>query len=257
MIRIARPAPSDAALAALALGEQEVTALIAAVARNPQRAGGLGDSFQFESGIYGHPNVKEALTNFQHGKCAYCEGRFLAFSYGDTEHYRPKTYSQQKTGGRTIRPGYYWLAYTWSNLHFSCEKCNRARKRNVFPLRNSNMRARSPADDLTREDPLLIDPTGSRDPADHIRFKGAVPQPEDDIGETTIDLYGLDRIPLTAARLVHLQLVDSLLKLVALAKEPDASAQSVAFGGEAEAELARLALPDATFSAMTRDYLKR
>ena len=254
MIRIARPAASAEAIAALHPGIQKVADIVAAIALD-HNAGQQGASFKFDGDIYGHENVKSELIALQNEKCAYCEGRFSAFAYGDTEHYRPKGYSQQTIGGRTIRPGYYWLAYQWANLHYSCEKCNRQRKRNVFPLRNPATRARAPTDDLNQEDPMLLDPTGLRDPAEHIRFKGAVPEALTDVGRTTIALYFLDRIPLNAARLTHLKAVDSLKKLVTLAAEPDASAASLQYGAEAEAELARMILPDAAFSAMTRDYL--
>jgi uncharacterized protein (TIGR02646 family) len=253
MITIARPAPSAAALASLGGGNQKVADLVAEIALDPHA--GQNPSFKFDGSIYGHGDVKSELIALQRGKCAYCEGKFSAFAYGDTEHYRPKGYSQQSVGGRTIRPGYYWLAYEWTNLHYSCEKCNRQRKRNVFPLRNPAARARSPADNLGLEDPMLLDPTGQRDPAGHIKFNGAVPEARTDIGRMTIDLYYLDRIPLNAARLDHLKTVDSLRKLVMLAAELDASVNSVQFGLEAEAELARMVQPDAAFSAMTHDYL--
>lgn len=253
MIKIARPAASDAALAALEAGIQKVADLVAEINRDP--AAGKSSGFKFDGSIYGHEDVKSELIALQKDKCAYCEGKFSAFSYGDTEHYRPKGYSQQKAGGKTIKPGYYWLAYEWTNLHYSCEKCNRQRKRNLFPLHNPAVRARSPADDLGLEAPMLLDPAGSRDPADHIKFNGAVPEPLSDVGRLTIELYYLNRIPLNAARLAHLKIVITLKKLVKLAKEPGASVDSLQFGLEAEAELARMVQPDASFSAMTRDYL--
>ncbi len=229
--------------------------MVAAIALNAN-AGKFGSSFKFDGAIYGHQDVKDVLIAFQHGKCAYCEGKFSAFAYGDTEHYRPKGYSQQTIGGATNRPGYYWLAYQWSNLHYSCEKCNRARKRNVFPLRHPANRAQSPADDLGAEDPMLLDPTGERDPFEHIKFTGPVPEALSDVGRATIDLYYLDRIPLNAARVAHLKLVKSLTRLTLLAAEPNASAQAQQFGAEAEAELACMLQPDAAFSALTRDYLQ-
>jgi hypothetical protein len=253
MIKIERPAASAEATAALAEGIQMVADLIKLRANDP--TAGEKPTFQFNGGVYGHEDVKSELIALQNGKCAYCEGKFSAFAYGDTEHYRPKGYSQQKVGGKTLRPGYYWLAYEWTNLHYSCEKCNRQRKRNVFPLRNPALRARCPADDIGVEGPMLLDPTGTRDPADHIRFIGAVPEPLSDVGRTTIELYFLDRIPLSAARLAHLKTVDALRKLIKLAAEPDASALSLQFGLEAETELACMVQTDAAFSAMTRDYL--
>src|ERR1700712_3696718 len=44
----------------------------------------------FDSAIYGHQKVKEALIIIQDGKCCFCESKFLHVSYGDVEHFRPK-----------------------------------------------------------------------------------------------------------------------------------------------------------------------
>ena len=44
----------------------------------------------FDSGIYGHPNIKEKLKTTQHGKCAFCESNITHIDYGDVEHFRPK-----------------------------------------------------------------------------------------------------------------------------------------------------------------------
>lgn len=254
MIRIVRPPASPEVLAALEPGVQEIADIVAKIELDCQ-AGHIGSTFEFKGGIYGHKAVKDALIAFQQEKCAYCEGKFSAFSYGDTEHYRPKAYSQQRIGGPTIRPGYFWLAYQWNNLAYSCEKCNRSRKRNVFPLLEPTSRARTPADNVDDEDPLLLDPTGPLDPAEHIHFNGAVPEGLTDVGRTTIELYHLARIPLNAARLAHLKMVNALCDLVTLAAQANASALAQQYGAAAEAELGRMTLSNAVFSAMTRDYL--
>ncbi|AUX44887.1 uncharacterized protein SOCE26_063570 [Sorangium cellulosum] len=56
------------------------------------------------------------------------------------------------------RPGYYWLAYEWDNLLFSCGICNGTHKRNLFPLGNPEKRARSRRAKLSVEEPLLVHP---------------------------------------------------------------------------------------------------
>ena len=51
--------------------------------------------------------LKEHLQDLYHDKCAYCDGSYQAFGYGDVEHFRPK-------GAVTEDPthsGYWWLAY--------------------------------------------------------------------------------------------------------------------------------------------------
>src|SRR5208283_4916879 len=99
--------------------------------------------FQFDQKIYGHEDVKRALVTMHHGKCCYCESHVRHTSPGTIDHYRPKAASQQRIGTPFIRPGYYWLAYNWENLLFSCPACNQTYKRNQFPLRDEARRALS------------------------------------------------------------------------------------------------------------------
>lgn len=253
MIRIARP---PAAPAALQAGVPLVEAMHQAVHDRPNVAGTRAEAFTFDSGIYGHETVKTALKAMQHQKCAFCEGKFAAFCYGDVEHYRPKAYSQQRRRGPTIRPGYYWLAYEWTNLLVSCEPCNRKRKGNVFPLRNPAQRARTPAEVAT-EEPLIIDPSGPTDPQDHIRFNANVPEAVTRAGEVTVDLLALDRVDLNGDRAEHLSRVEMLAKVVEVGMRPGAAEDVAALAAEAAAELDALCEPAAEFSAMTRDFLGR
>ena len=219
MIRIRRSMPAPAALQA---GAALVNIMHRAVAERPGVAGGKNEPFTFDDGIVGHPTVKAALIAMQHKKCAYCEGDLQAFGYGETEHHRPKGYSQQAVGRPTIRPGYYWLAYDWLNLLFSCERCNKMRKRNVFPLRNPAARARTPPD-VANEEPLLLDPSGGADPRAHICFKSDFPTARTDIGEQSIRWFALDRDELSGARARHLGHVDALTRLIRAAERPGAN----------------------------------
>ena len=170
---------------------------------------GGNDSPTFDS-LYRHADVKAQLKRDQNDKCAYCE-RKLNGDYGAVEHYRPKGAWQQNQGDQLEKPGYYWLAYEWSNLLYSCDECNTSYKMNLFPLAN-------PADrdiehrDVSKEQPLLVNPT-TDDPGTYIGFRReiAVPRIIDGVpsekGQKTIDLLGLNSRPvLKQARM------DSFLK---------------------------------------------
>jgi len=97
----------------------------------------------FDRSIYGSPEVKEALREAQHDKCCFCESKITHVSPGDIEHFRPKAAVRQSPQTPLHRPGYYWLAYEWSNLYLACEQCNRRHKQNLFPLLHDSERARS------------------------------------------------------------------------------------------------------------------
>lgn len=169
----------------------------------------------FDSRLYGDASVKEQLISEQHDKCCFCEAKFSDNSYGDVEHYRPKK-AYKKRGARSFTyPGYYWLAYNWNNLMFSCEKCNRKYKRNDFPLNNET--TRKPYDShpnlLENEDRLLINPL-EEDPSAFIEFHDEVPVPRNGSlkGVTSIHAYGLER--LNNSRLEYLILLEALLAFV-------------------------------------------
>jgi hypothetical protein len=115
--------------------------------------------FEFAREIYGHHTVKRALVKAQHGKCCFCESKVTHVSNGHVEHFRPKGGVRQSDQDPLEQPGYFWLAYEWTNLLFACELCNARFKKNLFPLVNPATRARRPDDDLAREDPLFIDPS--------------------------------------------------------------------------------------------------
>jgi hypothetical protein len=70
---------------------------------------------EFDREVYGHEQVKTALRDAQHGKCAFCESKVTHVAYGDVEHFRPKGGFRQRETGPLRQPGYYWLAYAWEN----------------------------------------------------------------------------------------------------------------------------------------------
>src|SRR6185295_18181901 len=68
------------------------------------------------------------------GRCVYCETNITDFQHGDIEHFRPKkgvtdegdqpVVIPMADGKNMEHPGYYWLAYQWTNLLPSCITCN-------------------------------------------------------------------------------------------------------------------------------------
>lgn len=162
---------------------------------------------EFDSGLYGAKSVKNALQRAQHGKCCFCESKFVHTGYGDVEHYRPKGGYQQQADDDLGRPGYYWLAYAWSNLFFSCQICNQRHKKNLFPLRDPNRRARSHGDDPGSEEPLLIDPSSAETARIGFREEFAYPIDNDLGAEESITILGLNRPELTEIRRDRLALL--------------------------------------------------
>lgn len=177
------------------------------------------DSFRFSSKIYGHKSVKEALKKVQHGKCCFCESKVAHISHGDVEHFRPKGGYNIKVKGKLIKPGYYWLAYDFFNLYFSCQICNQSYKKNLFPIADESVRANSHHDDHNLEDCLIIDP-GREEPSLHLYFEQEVIMAKvgSTKGKETIKRTGLDRKKLEDHRLEHLIKLEILAKV---ARDPN------------------------------------
>ncbi len=168
-------------------------------------------AFKFDTTIYADATVKRVLRQLQHDKCAFCESKFAHIGFGDVEHFRPKAGFVQQEGDPLEQPGYFWLAYEWSNLFLSCQLCNQRFKRNLFPLRNPRRRARCHHDDLNAEKPLLLDP-GSTSPTRHIGFRGetAYAINGSKAAQTTIEVLGLNRSELVEFRRTHLALIGAV-----------------------------------------------
>ncbi len=161
--------------------------------------------------IYGDDTVKKQLIEDQNGKCCFCESKFLATSYGDVEHFRPK--HAYKKGRKLIYPAYYWLAYDWNNLMFSCEKCNRTFKKNEFPLLDEATRVKNhtEAANLPNEKHVLINPI-TENPESFIKFNQHIPIAinDNERGKKSIKIYGLDRTELNQDRREYLNFMKIL-----------------------------------------------
>lgn len=178
----------------------------ASIERNSASAffsSGLHLQRRFEFKAYRSRDVVDALHSLFHGKCAYCESHLSAVAPLDIEHYRPKSPVVEAQD----HPGYWWLANSWDNLLLACPDCNRPRrhassisgKGNRFPLVDEKTRAYRPGDEAD-ESPLLLDPTRD-DPEEFLVFddEGLVLS-KHRRGQATIELLGLNRPHLVAAR---------------------------------------------------------
>ncbi|MCB0521712.1 MAG: hypothetical protein H6577_14440 [Lewinellaceae bacterium] len=148
------------------------------------------------------------------------------------------------TKGKLTRPGYYWLAYDFSNLYFSCQICNQSFKKNYFPVTDETKRARSHNDDHLQEDCLILDP-GRENPNDHLYFEQEVIKAKNGSakGMETIKRTGLDRKKLEDNRLEYWKILDTLAKV--------ARGRSLA-ATEAKAHFKKLGQLQSIYSLMVR-----
>lgn len=179
-------------------------------------------------------DFKDRFFEAQYDKCGYCESQVRAVTNGDVEHYYPKAEVWQLLDdgeelanlsnvrgrkGKKTSHGYWWRAYDWSNYLLSCGNCNSKWKRNFFPVAE-DPRDSFPADAANKDRPLVLHPFGRSRPELHLRFHrdGSVTGLSAK-GRATIQICGLDRPSLRAARLERTdqvaELVDELTAAVA------------------------------------------
>lgn len=161
-------------------------------------------------------------------KCSYCE-RNIRNQFGDIEHYRPEGKVTDEKNNEITRlvdqkkekhPGYYWLAYEFTNLMPSCARCNRPtnlpsgkKEKQIgkwckFPV--NDYRAWEVNEEVN-EEPLLINPLVD-DPSEHLTF-----DPSTGIigwktkkGEMTVSVFGLNEYDLPDRRVERYELVKAL-----------------------------------------------
>ena len=114
------------------------------------------------------------------------------------------------------------------------------------------MRATGPADDLSLENPLLIDPMQDN-PLDHIEFREelAVARERSAKGEATIDVAGLNRPDLLEMRRRIWRFIRELIQA-----RVDLQDKGISTHGLEELLLDSLK-PESEYSAMSRDLIAR
>lgn len=157
--------------------------------------------------------VASTLWAQQHYKCCYCE-RMITTEFNDVEHFRPKGRAI-RTPGCVRTHGYWWLAYSWDNLIFACNVCNRSHKNDKFPLKRGSVSLAAENVAPGSEFPLLLDPASNVNPVEHIQFVQkpvvpggrqywlAEPRGGSELGSYTIDVCGLNRASLRERRNGH------------------------------------------------------
>ncbi|MEM8713837.1 MAG: retron system putative HNH endonuclease [Planctomycetota bacterium] len=186
---------------------------------------------------YKADSVKTALEAMSHRKCVYCETRIGDGASWDVEHYRPKG----AVAERANHPGYYWLAYEWTNLLPSCSLCNQKRKDpplfhdraslpaagklDQFPVDDEDHRAMDHHQSIGDEVPMLLNPTVD-DPELYLTYAidGSIQPIEDDPFATeTIRILHLNRRRLKLSRAAHIPLVSKavrMLRMVEATQDP-------------------------------------
>ena len=81
------------------------------------------ENHKVDSTVYADNDLREALEELFYQKCAYCESDLRRVVW-EVDHFRPKGRVRE----RDHHPGYYWLAYEWTNLYPSCTFCNQHRR---------------------------------------------------------------------------------------------------------------------------------
>ncbi|GCE14505.1 hypothetical protein [Tengunoibacter tsumagoiensis] len=175
--------------------------------------------------------LKDELLACSHGKCWYCESSISATSSGDIDHFRPKNEVEEAPD----HGGYWWLAFDWRNFRYSCEHCNRINidsstkvkggKTSHFPLCDEQTRCCTESS-LDEEEPMLLDPTVSRDPLlltfDMMGMACPARSPEQNVKEyqrarCSIEIYHFNRVHLKNRR--KFQICDRIQQLIVAGDE--------------------------------------
>ncbi len=132
---------------------------------------------------YKNKENKTALKESSFDKCIYCESKISHIEYGDVEHIKPKGKYPQ-------------LKFTWTNLGFACEICNRQYKHEKY-------------DEATP----YINPFND-DPSAHIIANGAFlfQNQGSERGELTIIDIGLNRSGLIEKRQERINDINNTIK---------------------------------------------
>ncbi len=165
---------------------------------------------------------KDQMSKVQHRKCGFCEAKVVGTSFGDVEHFCPKseiealsddetTWGRERPNLATVEgratqtlsaKGYWYLAYSWNNYLLACTICNQQWKMAIFPVQESPRGL--PPDETKAETPLLLNPFYGPDPKQHLEFGrlGEVrPRNNSKLGFETIRTCGLDRPSLREYRI--------------------------------------------------------
>ena len=141
------------------------------------KARNLTDAQKFR---YRHPNIKEALREETHDKCAYCESKISHVHPGETDHILPVS----------RRPD---LCFSWTNLAYVCSECNRRKS------------------DYYSETEPLVNPYVD-EPSMHLNFFGPLVLHRDAKGLRTTRKIGLSRVQLMERKQERIEQLNFLVQ---------------------------------------------
>lgn len=144
--------------------------------------------FEALSSIYNSDVVRETLEVIQKNKCCYCETKSTR-SNSDVEHFRPKAAYSSDFKGKSMYPGYFWLAYDWDNLFLACQVCNQIFKNDFFPIEDETKRAQLNNFSIENEKTFLVHPS-KNEPDEEIEYRGSIPFGKTEKGKKTIAYLG-------------------------------------------------------------------
>lgn len=101
--------------------------------------------------------------------------------------------------GSVQRESYFWLAYDWQNLYPACPACADAHGAQ-FPVGTTRAPTRAVGDALAQEKPWLLDPCEDEVEEHFVYLDSGEVAPSTEKGRMTIDVFGLNRSDLVAAR---------------------------------------------------------
>lgn len=219
-----------------------------------------------KSDIWG--GAAHILSEISFGKCWYCETSELR-SDNPVDHFRPKG----KVAECPDHPGYWWLAFEWSNFRYSCTYCNSRRvdvetaggKQDHFPLLPPE-RWNKCKDDLYLENPVLLDPTDVDD-VNLLTFNingEACPNVEDKDSfqyqrvKTSVDIYHLNHIPTKRARKTIRQNVRSLVTNInnLITQNLEENRDTIKDLKTQLHKMIRVSCPSTSFNSAARIYLR-
>jgi uncharacterized protein (TIGR02646 family) len=201
---------------------------------------------------YRMDEVKDALIKCQNNKCCFSEAKFV-MDYSNVEHFRPKGRVDPYPKGTSEYPGYYWLAYNWSNLFLCKSVINSSNKRNFFPLKAESIRNKNHLD-KNKEACYLID-VNHEEPREFINFHNEeiIGIDSSGRGEFNILFFKLRHPELDEARRTKFKILKGLKELI----------ESAILLGMSKTELKpyievlkESMSPKSEFSSMAIDFLK-
>jgi uncharacterized protein (TIGR02646 family) len=214
---------------------------------------------RFDFKLYRHPDVRKALNDLFHGKCAYCESFYGATQPVGVEHHRPKALALDLDGA-VASDHYWWLASEWTNLLAECADCARS-KRTRFPVQGRRAETEARGPELRKERALLLDPCADQ-PDRHLVFtEDGIVVPTSDRGKATILVLALNRAGLVNARrgafaslAAQLRVAEHLVRLLdAKSGDPGLQAQVHA---QIDA-IRRLLEPSQPYACLHRQFIHR